>query len=402
MTTIIAICIIRIVEKDLRFTKRKEVRIMGKSLKGKELGKGISQRKDGRYVGRYIDAQGVRRSIYNNKLGELRRQLVEAQYKTNNNISTYGSDMTVDAWFEKWLKTYKVGKVKPQTLSNIKSVYKTTYKPYIGGKRLKDVTPFDMQNIINQEYDRGLAVSSIKERIAILKGMFTKAYNLKIIPNTPCIDLNFPKDNKQKKYACKERRALSREEEKLFLKILPNKPWGYLLKLLLYTGLRAGEACALQWKHIDFDHKMICVEQSSITYSNNGKYCREVGSTKTLTSNRLIPMTRESYVLLTEYKLKQPDVSKETFLFATSKGYLYHAGYIDTALSRLLKRKNIDLNVTPHILRHTFATRCFEAGISPKVIQTYLGHTDISTTMNIYTHVDVMELKNNITKISFA
>ena len=396
------ICIIRIVEKDLRFIKRKEVRIMGKSLKGKELGKGISQRKDGRYVGRYIDAQGVRRSIYNNKLSELRRQLVEAQYKTNNNVSTYGSDMTVDAWFKKWLETYKVGKVKPQTISNIKRAYQATCKSYIGGKRLKDVTPFDIQNIINQEYERGLAVSSIKERLATLKGVFTKAYNLKIIPNTPCIDLSFPKDNKQKKYACKERRALSLEGEKFFLEILPNKPWGYLLKLLLYTGLRVGEACALQWKHIDFDHKMICVEQNSITYSNNGEYYREVGSTKTSTSNRLIPMTRESYMLLTEYKLRQPNVSEETFLFTTSRGHIYHAGAVDIALSGFLKRKNIELNVTPHILRHTFATRCFEAGISPKVIQTYLGHTDIATTMNIYTHVDVMELKNNITKVSFA
>mgnify|MGYP001623051401 CR=1 FL=1 len=402
MTIKTLICIIRIVEKDLRFTKRKEVRIMGKSLKGKELGKGISQRKDSRYVGRYIDAQGVRRSIYNNKLSELRRQLVEAQYKTNNNISTHGSDMTVDAWFEKWLETYKIGKVKPQTLSSIRSSYRIAYKPYIGAKRLKDVTPFDIQNIINQEYERGLAVSSIKERFVMLKGIFTKAYNLKIIPNTPCIDLSFPKDNKQKKYACKERRALSREEEKFFLEILPNKPWGYLLKLLLYTGLRVGEACALQWKHIDFEHKMIYVEQNSITYSNNGKYCREVGATKTLTSNRLIPMTRESYVLLTEYRLKRSDVSEENFLFVTSKGHLYNAGSIGNVLNVFLKRKNMDLNVTPHILRHTFATRCFEAGISPKVIQTYLGHTDITTTMNIYTHVDVMELKNNITKVYFA
>ena len=375
---------------------------MGKSLKGKELGKGISQRKDGRYVGRYIDAQGVRRSIYNNKLSELRRQLVEAQYKTNNNISTHGSDMTVDAWFEKWLETYKVGKVKTHTISNIIVAYRTTYKPYIGNKRLKDVSSFDMQNIINYEYERGLAASSIKAKFASLKGLFTKAYNLKIIPNTPCIDLSFPKDNKQKKYACKERRALSLEEEKFFLEILPNKPWGYLLKLLLYTGLRVGEACALQWKHIDCDHKMICVEQNSIIYSNNGEYCREVGSTKTATSNRLIPMTRESYMLLTEYRLRQSNVSGETFLFTTSKGYLYHAGAVDIALSGFLKRRNIDLNVTPHILRHTFATRCFESGISPKVIQTYLGHTDITTTMNIYTHVDVMELKNNITKVSFA
>ena len=276
---------------------------MGKSLKGKELGKGISQRKDGRYVGRYIDAQGVRRSIYNNKLGELRRQLVEAQYKTNNNISTYGSDMTVDAWFEKWLETYKVGKVKPQTVSNIKNVYRTTYKPYIGKKKLKDVTPFDMQKIINCEYTRGLAVSSIKSRFASIKGIFTKAHNLKIIPNTPCVDLSFPKDNKQRKYACNERRALTREEEKFFLEMLPNKPWGYLLKLLLYTELRVGEACALQWKHIDLEHAIIYVEQSSVVY-DDGKCYREIGSTKTAKSNRIVTMTEEAHILLTEYKLR--------------------------------------------------------------------------------------------------
>ncbi|HIW56989.1 MAG TPA: tyrosine-type recombinase/integrase [Firmicutes bacterium] len=91
-----------------------------------------------------------------------------------------------------------------------------------------------------------------------------------------------------------------------------------------------------------------------------------------------------------------------TFLFVTTKGNLYHGGSINGVLSTFCRRHKIHLDVTTHILRYTFATRCFEAGISPKVIQTYLGHADISTTMNIYIHVDIMELKNNITKVSFA
>ena len=402
MTIKILICIIRIVEKDLRFTKRKEVRIMGKSLKGKELGKGISQRKDGRYVGRYIDAQGVRRSIYNNKLSELRRQLVEVQYKTNNNISTYGSKMTVNAWFEKWLETYKIGKVKTNTISNIIAAYRTTYKPYIGNKRLKDVSSLDMQDIINCEYARGLAASSIKAKFASLKGLFTKASNLKMIPDTPCVDLNFPKGDKQSKYNCKERKSLSRDEEKYFVEILPNKPWGYLLKLLLYTGLRVGEACALQWKHVDFNNALLHIWQTSVAYNLDGKTSRLINTPKTGHSIRDVPIGEDAYKLLMGYKLKQKNVDDEDFLFITRSKNLYNCATIDTVLLSFLKRESLDIQVTPHILRHTFATRCFEAGIDPKVVQVYLGHADVRTTLNIYTHVDNAMLKENISKVSFA
>ena len=107
-------------------------------------------------------------------------------------------------------------------------------------------------------------------------------------------------------------------------------------------------------------------------------------------------------MLLTEYKLRRSNTMNEDFLFVTIKGNLYHGGSINGVLSTFCRCNKIRLDVTPHILRHTFATRCFEAGISSKVIQTYLGRKDIATTMNIYTHVDIMELKNNITKVSFA
>lgn len=85
---------------------------MGKNLKGKELGKGISQRKDGKYEARYIDITGKRRSIYGDKLSDVRQQLIEAKYKTQNDMATYNSNMTVDEWYKQWLETYKIGNLK--------------------------------------------------------------------------------------------------------------------------------------------------------------------------------------------------------------------------------------------------------------------------------------------------
>ena len=105
-------------------------------------------------------------------------------------------------------------------------------------------------------------------------------------------------------------------------------------------------------------------------------------------------------MLLTEYRLRQSNVSGETFLFTTSKGYLYHAGAVDIALSGFLKRRNIDLNVTPHILRHTFATRCVENGFDVKALSEILGHANVSTTLQRYVHPSMDSKREQIERLA--
>ena len=96
---------------------------MGKDLNGKELGKGLQQRKNGSYEGRYIDAFGVRKSIYSRDLKELRKTLNDKIYEANHHLSNRNENRTLDQWFEDWLEVYKRHVLKQNTLL----LYKNTY-----------------------------------------------------------------------------------------------------------------------------------------------------------------------------------------------------------------------------------------------------------------------------------
>ena len=366
---------------------------MGKNLKGKELGKGISQRKDGRYVARYIDVTGKRRYIYGDKLSDVRRQLVEAQYKTQNDMVTYNSNMTVDEWYKQWLETYKIGKLKESTLKNIDMAYRKVIKPYIAHKKISKITQLDIQNIINAETNRGLATTTIHSYVVHIRDMMNVAYNNDLIVKNPCHDLNYPKQKPNLKQY-KNRRALTPFEEKMFLNVMPNKHWSNLLKLLLFTGLRVGEACALQWKHINIKEGTLRVEQNI----SSG----QISTPKTENSIRTIPLCVDAINLLVEHQKISHNIDDEDFVFCSTRKTYYNPNAISIVLWCFLKANNLStLNVVPHILRHTFATRCFETGIDPKIIQLYLGHSTITTTLDVYTHIDTTTMKDNISKLSF-
>lgn len=252
----------------------------------------------------------------------------------------------------------------------------------------------DIQNIINQEAKRGLASSSIKNYIVHIVDLMNVACQNDIIVKNPCYNLIYPKQNTHI-YAYKERRALTKMEEEMFLNILPDKPWCNLLRLLLFTGLRIGEACALQWKHIDFKKSTITVEQNITN--------RQIGSPKTMSSRRCILMGIDAKKLLYKHKSRYNIIDSGDYVFTTKNHSFFDPNELTVRLRKFLINQGLgDLNVCPHILRHTFATRCFESGIDAKVVQSYLGHSNIQTTLNIYTHIDEKLLTDNITKLSFG
>lgn len=366
---------------------------VGKSLTGKDLGKGISQRKDKRYEGRYIDVNGVRRSIYDANLSRLRQSLAEARYKTQQHIDTHNEKVTVETWYNRWYDTYKVGKVRETTLVNIQGMHNAIIKPYIARKQISKIAQWDIQNIINEEHKRGVCNSTLKMRIAYLSSMMKIACENDYIHKNPCYNLEYPAGDTYI-YNCKERRALTPEEERNLLAILPDKPWANLLRLLLFTGLRVGEACALTWKDVDMTKGELTVSKTVL----KGK----LSPPKTQSGNRTIPLCSEAKALLS--KLQHENfASPSANIFVNKNKNMYDANGIGKILRYYLDVNGMEsLNVTAHILRHTFATRCFEAGIEPKVIQSYLGHSNLQTTLNIYTHVDIEMMSRSIEKLSFG
>jgi integrase len=180
------------------------------------------------------------------------------------------------------------------------------------------------------------------------------------------------------------------------------------------TGLRLGELCALQLKDIHFDEGYIDINKT-LVYQ---KYLKDTGKTfhieppKTASSNRKVPINSECRVYLKkQMELKQlvsEDKPKEQndFLFVSKYNTPLNSQALRSAINAVVKRINKDraeddqfVRFKTHSFRHTFATRCFEAGIEPKVVQTYLGHASLKMTMDLYTHVTDDRAKCDIEKI---
>lgn len=255
---------------------------------------------------------------------------------------------------------------------------------------------------------------------AILSNMLEIAVQNDLIAKNPCRGV------KLQSLQNKHRRVLSSEEQQLFVTLMQQPRWhdrSFPIIVLLGTGIRVGELLALTWDNIDLKQKTICIEKTLLYLWNTDlqKYTFSFQSPKTDCSKRYIPMsTIVQNAFLQQYdkiqQLKQnthkwsPLENFENIVFANSHGRPMQRRDIQNILDRMTDELNKQASksstssyyiehIHPHTLRHSFATRCFEAGIPPKVVQTLLGHSSIQITMDLYTHVSSDMCRENMKKL---
>ena len=373
---------------------RRECGIMGKNLKGKELGSGISQRKDGRYSARFVTSSGKRVEKYFPMLQDARRWHEEARVSDENGCLGKSRCMTVDAWYEFWIVNIKEKTVRPNTVRNYRERYEKNIKMHIGKMLIGDVKPMHCQKVLNAMEEK-YAGSTIYQCLITLYNIFDAAKENSIILVNPVT-----KSVKVPKPIIKNTKVLTLEEQDKFMreaKSTSNYPQYFFI---LQTGVRTGEMIGLKWDDLDFERNIITISRSMEYRYSVGEW--RIGPPKTKRGYREIPMTVANREMLLDLK-QQYDNGKyvldefKEFVFINRKGMPTKNSTYDVHISKLTNKANIK-NFSMHTLRHTFATRCIEAGMRPKTLQQILGHSSINITMNLYVHVTDEEKSKEMQK----
>lgn len=253
---------------------------------------------------------------------------------------------TLFSWLDEWLETYKRPKLQKGSITEIEICIRLHIKPYIADKSLNEITGLEIQKILNSiETSR-----TRKYTYNVLNGAMKQAYRLQLISNNIMLTI----DPITHKY--ENGKALTKQEQENFYRIIENNPFRYIYEFYLLSGCRRSEATSLTWSDVDFKNKRI-----------------HIRGTKTKSSDRYIPLFPETEKLLHEL----PKISDTVF------NTTWNA--VSCNFKRLKQTYHFDFRL--HDLRHTFASNCYQNGISMKTIQKWLGHSRLDTTANIYTHI---------------
>ena len=356
---------------------------MGKDLRGKELGVGISQREDGLYVGRYTNKYRNRVQKVLPKLQEVRQWLADSKYQDEHSNIDFPSSMTVNAWFEYWIGIKK-RTVRPNTIRNYTERYRHNIEPVIGTKMLSAVNSIHCQSIMNRMADQGYRTTTIYQTRIALYNMLDYAFLNDVIMKNPCSKVVKSDIGK----ASRKKEALTRDTQRTFCRTVEGNAYECQYRFLLQTGLRTGELVGLKWSDVDWDERTLTINRS-MEYRHSTKEWR-VGEPKSKSGYRTIPLTDEAIEILRLQKKKNKSITVvplewSEYIFLCRKGTPVKNSTYDTMLFKLCDKAGIQ-RFSMHVLRHTFATRCIEAGMKPKTLQTILGHSNIGITMNLYVH----------------
>lgn len=318
----------------------------------------------------------------------LRKALNE--FENTGNFKTE-SDISVADYFEYWYENYAEINCKYNTLVTYRNVIDNHIKPSLGIYKLKSLTPSTMQEFLNQKCKDGYSKKTLQNIYSVMNNALKKAVMpYEFIKSNPIQYIKLPRFTGNKNNDLK---LITLDE---FNKLIERFPItsNYYIPLILgfHTGMRVGEVCALTWDDISFENKTIQINKTMIV-KKGVKY--EIGTVKNSGSERSIAIGDSLIKILKKHKLYQNENKLRYGQFYTNEPFNFvctrEDGSVVTPnnLKHLNKVACRDLNIdfTFHSLRHTHATMLLESGANIKDIQTRLGHSKISTTLDIYSHI---------------
>ena len=361
-------------------------------------GSNIYKRKDGRFEGRVnvgykADGSKKYRSVYGKTLAEVKEKMADLYaVRTEKNISAIR--LTVREAAYQWLSAARL-RVKESSYANYENILNNYILPILGGEYISSLTTGRINDFIHYKLTNsrlkgkgGLSAKTVRDIMTVYRSVERYVYREYGIRET---NFTMPKTESGNADVlnCEERKKL----ESYLIKNMDRTNLAVLL--CLFTGLRIGELCGLKWEDIDFEKNTLSVKRTVQRVSRNGKSQVIIGSPKSRTSIRTVPIPIFMMALLRKFR------SIDSLFVITNLSKPTEPRTMQNRFKAILKLCGIR-NVNFHSLRHTYATVCIEKGFDPKALSELLGHADASITLNRYVHSSMDVKKNYVSRLCLS
>lgn len=372
----------------------------------------IMQRKDGRWQGQVTIGRDSktgklkRQTFYGKTQKEVQIKVTKAQNDLNSGTFVEPSKVTVGEWLNTWLMEYKQASIRATTLTDYEYLIRVHLKPNIGDIMLKELKTDHVQRLYNKLHTSGradgksggLSAHSIRKLHNVLHEAIQQACNNNLIIRNATENTTLPKYHKP------DMRVLTVEEQRKLLMAVQEDRLCAAFMLDLATGLRLGELLGLRWQDVDLKEGIIAVKRSITRVKNfddsiDTKTVLIVQEPKSKSGRRYIPIPENIIKALKQHRTRQKverlaageGYSDNDLVFSTEIGAPIEPRNFLRKYYILVKKAGIP-PVNFHSLRHSCATRLLEANEHPKIVQEILGHSNITLTLDTYSHV-LPELK---------
>lgn len=345
----------------------------------------IYRRADGRWCASLSLPDGRRKSFYGKTRKEAHQRLNAALKSQSDGLPIPGERETLAAYLQEWLKTVRPT-LKPSTWHTYEANVRNHITPCIGTKRLARLEPTHLQKLYAECLENGLSPMTVRHIHALVHKALSQAARWGRVSRNVADLVDAPKATRH------EMKTLTAEESRRLFEAVAGDRLEALYVLAITTGMRRGELLGLHWHDVDLDRGSLQVRTTAQRVKGQGIV---LGGPKTKGSRRQIDLAGRAVTALRRHKVAQaeerlemgPSWQDQGLVFPNEVGKLHDGRNILARSFRpLLKRADLP-EIRFHDLRHTSATLLMAEGIHPKVVSERLGHSQISTTLDLYSHV---------------
>lgn len=348
-------------------------------------------RADGRIEGRYwtVDGNGrpVRRSVYGKTKSDVAQKLRAALMRHETGVASLSDRETVGVHLDAWLEASRPT-VRARTWDRNAEHVRLHLDPLLGRRPLAKLSPDDVQRAYAALLNRGLSPATVRRAHAVLRSSLEQAVRWRRLPVNVATLVDLPRVQRR------EMHVLSTEEARRLVEGVADDRLGALYVVAVTAGLRQGELLALRWHDVDLDHGAIAVTASLARAHNDETSWLEISEVKSARSRRRVDLTsvaidalrRRRQLYVAERLHAGSEYVDRQLVFASLVGGFIHVSWLTKEFHALLERLELP-RIRFHDLRHTAATLMLAQGVHPKVASEMLGHSTVSITLDLYSHV---------------